>query len=378
MRLMNAAWMKELLARREGPCVSIYLPMRRASPPAAEENPRLFRELLERAEAEMGRTYPVRVVRAVAEKVRSAVDDTTFWTGDRDGVAVFASADLLRVIDLRLPVDAAALVADMFHVKPLIRELQSARQYHVLTFTQRRVQMYLGTGGSRLVPLDSSKLPQTPDVVSKMRMSKAISANADLRTSDTQYPGEGTAPAPVLLETFMRAVDRAVWENFSRDAGLPLVLCAAESNHAPFRAVSKNVHLLPEGIKLDPAGIDRERLGREAWAIMEPKVLAEVRELKDRFMAAKAHQRGADELGAVAEAVQVGRVGTLMVDGGRSIPGRIDPTTGAFSPGDEGDARVDDVLDDLAERVLRTDGDVLVLPTEMMPNDAALAAIYRY
>ena len=377
MRLMNTTWLKELLAEHQPPCVSIYTPLYRADPPA-HENPRRFREQVEHAQDSLARLYPTRDVRAMVEKLRSVADDSSFWVGDRDALAVFASGDLLRVIDLQRPVDPAVYVADSFHVKPLIRVLQSAQQYHVLTFTQRRVQMFLGTGDLRLEPLDSSNIPQSPDVVSKMRMTQAISANADLRTPDSQYPGEGTAPAMVLLETFMRAVDKAVWENFSRDARLPLILCAVEQHHPTFHSVSKNTHLLTDGIKLDPAGIDRERLKKEAWALLEPRFRQQVQMLKDQFMAAKAHQKGSDQLDSVAEAVRFGRVGTLLVDGSRTIAGRIDLDNGKVNPGNINDPDTDDVLDDLAEMVLKTDGDVLVLPPDMMPSDAGLAAIYRY
>jgi hypothetical protein len=38
----------------------------------------------------------------------------------------------------------------------------------------------------------------------------------------------------------------------------------------------------------------------------------------------------------------------------------------------------DDVLDDLAEMVLRQDGHVLILPDNAMPTDTGVAAIYRY
>jgi hypothetical protein len=39
---------------------------------------------------------------------------------------------------------------------------------------------------------------------------------------------------------------------------------------------------------------------------------------------------------------------------------------------------VDDLLDDLGERVLATGGEVVVVPTERMPTESGLAAIYRY
>lgn len=40
--------------------------------------------------------------------------------------------------------------------------------------------------------------------------------------------------------------------------------------------------------------------------------------------------------------------------------------------------QLDDLLDDLGERVLATGGEVVIVPTERMPTNAGLAAIYRY
>jgi hypothetical protein len=376
MRL-NVGWLKDLLDEHVPPCVSIYLPVYRGKPPATE-NPRRYRDQLDEVRASLESDYAHRDIQALMEKLESVPADPSFWIGDRDAVAVFASRDVLQVVDIHRPVEAAVFVADNFHVKPLIRVLESDRNYHVLTFAQRQVGMFLGSGESRLVPLDAQNLPQSPDVVSKMRMSHKVTAADDLHTADTQSPGEGTAPAPVSLETFMRAVDKAVWENFSRDAKLPLILCAVEEYHEPFHAISKNTYLLEEGIKHDPQHIDVKRIHEEARAIMQPRFLAQVQKLTDQFRAAKAHEKGSDELVPVVEAVKFGRVGTLLVDGTRQIPGRLDPTSGGIAPADIKDPHAEDLLNELAEMVLKTDGEVVVLPHEMMPTDTGLAAIYRY
>jgi len=42
------------------------------------------------------------------------------------------------------------------------------------------------------------------------------------------------------------------------------------------------------------------------------------------------------------------------------------------------DPGVDDVLDDLAEAVLRTKGDVVVVPADRMPTRTGLAGVLRY
>jgi hypothetical protein len=371
-------WLKELLAPHEPPCVSIYMPMERAKPPAAA-NPRLFRDLVEQACAEMERRYRGKDARAMAGRIHSLVPDDHFWVGPRDALAVFASRDVLRAIDLQQRVDATVSVADTFHVKPLIRMLEVDRRYHVLALTMREVRVFEGDQNG-LRRLDASGVPQNPEVVSKMRLNHQVDSATDLATPDTQYPNEGSAPAAVSTERFMQAVDKAVWEQFSRDSGLPLILVADEKTNALFRSVSSNPRLQQEGSTLDPKGIDAARLHRETWRLIEPRFRREAQQLAERFLAAQAHRRGSAQLEAVAGAAAVGRVDTLLVDAARQIPGRLEPRDAGvqFRPADLRDPAADDVLDDLAEMVLRADGAVLVLPPDLMPTDTGLAAIYRY
>lgn len=42
------------------------------------------------------------------------------------------------------------------------------------------------------------------------------------------------------------------------------------------------------------------------------------------------------------------------------------------------DPDVDDLLDDLGEHVLKADGEVIIVPSDRMPSDTGLAAIFRF
>jgi hypothetical protein len=380
MRSPNLTWFKELLSPQLAPCVSIYLPMLRADPPA-QENARLFRELIDKAGNEMARGYPQGMVQPIVERLMSLSETTDFWVGPRDGVAIFAAPDYLRVIDLQVRPDARVDVADTFYIRPLIRLLQGDRSYMVLALTLKHVDLYAGNQYG-LQRLDASSVPQDPAAVSKMRMSHQIDAAADVATATSEFPQEGTIGAVVSEDRFLRAVDKAVWEQFSRDRKVPLILVADEKRNAAFRSVSKNTYLMEKGSMLDPNGVDPARLHKETWALMEPQFEAEAANLVDQYQAARARQRGSDELGPVVEAASMGRIDTLLIDADRQIPGRIElDTDGAtlrFRPIPADDPRSGDALDDLAEMVLKTDGAVLVLPPDRMPSDTGVAAIYRY
>jgi hypothetical protein len=54
------------------------------------------------------------------------------------------------------------------------------------------------------------------------------------------------------------------------------------------------------------------------------------------------------------------------------------PVTGNTQKKDLTNPKVDDLLDDMGELVIKMGGSVIVLPTDKMPSETGLAAIYRY
>jgi len=97
-----------------------------------------------------------------------------------------------------------------------------------------------------------------------------------------------------------------------------------------------------------------------------------------RFHAARAKGLRSDDMNAVAAAAHAGRVATLLVEAESVVPGRIDGESGEVHAADLAHPHVDDLLDDLAELVLRAKGEVVVVPADRMPTGTGVAAIYRF
>jgi hypothetical protein len=96
------------------------------------------------------------------------------------------------------------------------------------------------------------------------------------------------------------------------------------------------------------------------------------------FGAAKARGLGSDNVEQVARSAVARRVATLLVEADRQIPGRFDTSTGEIQFAESANPDVDDVLDDIAELVLKNGGQVVVVPKERMPSQTGAAAIYRF
>ena len=180
-------------------------------------------------------------------------------------------------------------------------------------------------------------------------------------------------------ERFFRAVDRGIHEHHSKPTGLPLILAALPEYHATFRSISHNTQLVDSGVEMNAEALSADEFRHRAWKVMEPVYLNRLADLVERFGAASTSGRGDDRLPQVSEVAASGRVATLLLEAGRQAPGRLGGTTGAaLQPGELSHPAVDDMFDDLAERVIRNGGEVVMVPPERMPSTTGLAAIYRF
>jgi len=112
--------------------------------------------------------------------------------------------------------------------------------------------------------------------------------------------------------------------------------------------------------------------------VFEKQYLARLEAVREDFGAAKARRLATDDLAEAAQAAFAGRVGTVLVDADKTIPGRIELETGEMRPAGPAEPAPGDQLDDLAEMVIRTGGTVMVVTSDKMPTTTGLAAIYRF
>ena len=136
--------------------------------------------------------------------------------------------------------------------------------------------------------------------------------------------------------------------------------------------------LLEASIDAHPDALTIDELRERAWRVVEPAYRAKLDALVEEFGAARARDLGDDDVERVAAAAVAGRVGTLLVEADRVGPGRIDAASGADGPSDLDHPEVDDVLDGLIAQGMRTGARVVVVPSDRMPTDTGVAAIFRY
>ena len=373
----------ELLADQEPPCLSLYQPTHRSHPENQQDVIR-YKTLLKSMEASLQQKFRGKDTRAILEPFHALEEDGNFWNHALDGLAVFGAGGRFQVFKLQRPVPELGIVADNFHLKPLLRIYQSADRYQVLVLSRDSVRLFEGNRDM----LDEVEL--STDVP---RTSKDVLGDVDLQPQVTVYGSEAAAgPGSVArhgqgsksevvdanTEKFFRAVDQAILEHYSKPSGLPLMLAALPQYHALFQKISRNPLLMKDGIEINADAIGVDDLRTRAWQAVEPDYAADLAQLGEKFHSGRAKGQSTDDLSDAAAAAVHGRVDTLLVEAERQIPGRLDTSTARITHGSLAHPEVDDLLDDVAEEVLKKGGKVLVVPQARMPTRSGLAAIYRF
>lgn len=381
MKQFTIDYLARLLADHEPPCISLYQPTHRHRPDC-QQDPIRYRNLLRRMEASLREKYPKREVRELMERFQALARDTHFWNFRTDGLAILGSGEMFQVFDLQRPVKELLIVADSFHVKPLLRVYQSADRFQVLCLNRREAKLHEGNRYA-LDPVDPAGVPSTIDEALGGDLTEphlTVSSHGDGAGGRPMYHGQGSKKDEIDIDTerFFRAVDRAVLERHSRPSGLPLLLAAPAEYHATFRKASRNPFLMADGLMVNPEALGADELREAAWRKREPIYLERLAGLVDEFRSAASREAGSDDIEQVARAAVAGRVATLLVEDDREIPGRIDPATGRIDPGDLADPEIGDLLDDLTVIVFRLKGEIVVVPPERMPTGSGVAATYRF
>jgi hypothetical protein len=384
----TTADLRALLAPHEPPCISLYEPTHRSYPQSSQEDPIRYRNLLHRAEESLREKYPARVVRPVLEKLERFATDTDFWIQAVSGLAVFGSADELKVFKLQQPVPELLSVADRFQIKPLIRALQRDGRYQLLTLSLAEAKLYEGSRDT-LDPVDLPGAPLTIAQALGAELTEPYSKvtrghGSGMGSKVPMHHGQGGRKdeRPIDRERFFRAIDREILERASKLSSLPLVLAALAEHQAHFRGLSHNPFLIAAGLELNPGALTPGELRDAAWRVIEPYFEERLSALLDAYGEACGHGRASDRLEEIAAALAQSRVGTLMVESDRRVPGMLDAVQGTVRTAADvqsaADPATSDVLDDLAEAALRTGGEVIVLESTRMPSKTGAAAVFRY
>lgn len=356
-----------------------------------QENAIRFRNLLDEAEGQLiegGMRRPE--AKDLLAPARALVEDEVFWQEQSDGLAVFIARDFARKYHLPLELKDKVVVADRFHVKPLLSVLSNNGRFYVLTLSQHEIRLLEATR-HQIGEIDLDDREQVPETIAdvlkwedpEMRLHHHTTTEATLHHgAATVFHGHGVAsqddPKEKVLRYFHRLDDGV--SSLLADDDAPLVPVADGYILARYRAANSYPHLVEEGVEVVPDQFGLTELHRRAWALVQPLFRQAEEQARDTYhhLRATEAERTSDDVEEVVQAAAAGRVEGLFVSRDQEIWGRFDRESGLVETHDEQQPGDHDLLDIAAVQTMLHDGWLFMVGREDAPDTGPLAAVFRW
>ncbi|MHC5010009.1 MAG: baeRF7 domain-containing protein [Planctomycetota bacterium] len=383
MRLLQKAELEDLITRRDGPCVSIYMPTHRAGR-EVQQNPIRLKNLLREAEdglEAMG--MPQTDARTLLAPAHKLLTDKQFWEHQNDGLALFMAEDWRRGYRLPVAFEEKAIVGRRFHVKPLLPLLCCDGRFFILALSQNEVRLLEGsrfTVGSvdlEGVPADLAEALRFDDPEKSVQYHSGTTQGGRRAAG---YHGHGTVESTEKdnLLRYFRRIDKGLVKMLEGERA-PLVLAGVEHYFPIYREANNYAQLMERGVPGSPDVLTAEALHARAWEVVAPIFHAAQETAVARYERAAGTGKTSRQVEEIALAAHHGKVDVLFVALGKQCWGRFEDDNGGLAvvhreaePGDL------DLLDFAAARTFRSGGTVFALPPEKIPARSPAAAIFRY
>jgi hypothetical protein len=375
--------LKALLGESGTPCISLYLPMLHSMPDAMQ-NPIRFRNLLNEAERQLNVNGRKAAHSAgILNGARELLNDDDFWRHPSAGLAVFIAPDRFERFRLPLVFDEVLVVADRFHVKPILPFLSGDGRYYILALSQKDVRLFRGTRQSiRELPLE-----RIPRNVAEIMATDSSERTLQPHTRTAGPAGEGSAlfhghavaasePKDVILRYFRR-IDHGLCELLHSETA-PLVLAGVDYLHPLYREVNSYKPLLEKGVSGNPGSWSEEELHQQAWKVVQPHFEQARADALQRYGDAGSLKLAAENIEEILPAAYSGRVDTLFVTSGKPHWGSFNRDTGTVLLERDPGTGSEDLLNLASVQAILSGGTVYVLKPEEMPNGHSVAAVFRY
>ena len=398
--------------------LTLTMPTHRAGAEGLREDGIRFRNCVDQAEALLKDAGVTGIrLQSTVEPLKRLVTDEPFWQRQAEGLAIFLAPppadspkDEPTFRRFRLPYAVAehVVAGDRFEVLPLASLAEGGDRFFVLAVSQNHVRLLEGTRGTMeernpdVLPKSLADALQIDEYQSYLGFrSDSPGGPAARGGKQAIYHGHGAGNQSTVKEQELTEYFRRIGaglEEFFRDPTPrehsgepvppgeyrpPVVFAGVDYLFPMLKEAWDYPNLLGEAVHGNVDALPPNELHAKAWPIAERFFAGPVEKERERFLETKDSSVVSTDLGEILEAAKIGRVETLFVAEGERVTGTLGgaagaPVTGhAEAPGQPTTADIN-LLSVAAGDVLKNSGRVFVVPRDRSPNEATVAATFRY
>jgi len=383
------------LAEEAGfPRISLYFPTHEKGREIQQDPIRLKNAVAEAA-AELERAgWRGSDIDRVLDEARARTEYSDFWLHQGRALAAFIDGDgATRFVKLPEETGETVIVAERYHLRPLIRMFGARRRGYLLAVTREMAALHEVTQYD-ITRFQVEGMPESIDQVrEEINFQDDVGFHSNMRGSVASHQGgaegapqfHGLGPSSedyeeVELVEYLGRVARAADDHLDRyGAGAPLALVAEPRTYGHLRPLMKYHWMLDEGLQLNPAALDEKELHRRAWEALARDLDEDRDAALERLQAQLGSDGGAQrDIAALARAAVEGRLHSIFLEPGAHRWGHYDSDRHDVAFAEAPGNGEEDLIDFIAVRTLQQGGAVYAFEPPEADRLGPVAGVLRF
>ncbi|HCJ35479.1 MAG TPA: hypothetical protein DHV65_14440 [Ktedonobacter sp.] len=388
MNIPSRDALKTLVEQQQGPCISLFLPTHRSAMGTQQDLLRLKNQIREVENSLLLSKYHPAEKENLLKPLRALLEDEQFWLHPGDGLAIFRSPEVFHFHHLPVCLQEQVIVSDHFYLKPLLPFLTNDARFYILALSQKDVRLLECTRYSvrevnlpEAVPKSLAEALKYDDPDNQVRYhsssSGALVGKGGRQAVIFHGQGVGIDDAKDNILRYFQQIDHGLHELLHNE-NAPLVLAGVEYLLSIYRKVNTYPHVLEQGVFGNPDKLKAEDMHRRAMTIEDPRLQKAWQDAAAYYRKYAGSERTSLSVKEVVPAAFYGRVELLFVAIDQEQWGVFDPTANSIHIHKEARFNDDDLLDIAATQTLLHGGMVYAVESGKVPDQAPLAAVFRY
>jgi hypothetical protein len=375
---------KDLLKKRQPPCVSLYIPMLKGATEANQNSVR-FKNLFRQAEDDL-RARGMRKIQIdkFLEPARWLLQDSIYWHQPAESFAMFLSADLFKTFRFGRKIPQTLAVGERFYTKPLLPLFFENGRFYILAVSQKDVRFFQAArDGARQL-----EIPDLPQGIGEILRQYVGERHIEFHTQtavkqggfrQAYYHGQGDATLHTedKIQQYLYQVDRCVHRHLQNEHA-PLVFAGVDYLFPMYKLANTYRNLVDEAVIGNPDRLSTADLHQAAYKIVEPRLEARKQQMLDKYRQFAGTSHTTTDVKEVVFKATQGRVDTLLLAEGTQLWGKFNPHGQVVELHENKRADSDDLLDLAANETFLSSGVVYEFAPGLMPDKSPVAAILRY
>ncbi|HEX6983187.1 MAG TPA: hypothetical protein VF181_10540 [Balneolaceae bacterium] len=358
-------------------CISIYLPTHKMGEEVQQDPIRLKNLLNEVKNQLREHNIPEQKIEKLLTEPKKLLDQPSFWSQNDEGLALFISEESFDYFRVPHSFEERILVDDHFLITPLVPMISLEGTFCVLTLSQKNIRLLRCTR----INAENVELNDSPLSMDEFRQynvyEKNIYSGGNSR-SQTMFQGWGDGSLESDdIENYLKTVENEV-TSILRKWNDPLILAGVKEAVAIYKKVNHYNRLMDQAVTENPDPLSDDEIKKAGWEEIQSYFLKDMYEDMQRFGDLSDSEKQSENLTKIVEAAYYGKVDSLFVSLDGDSWGWFDPDRDVVHHSNEPKNGEHDLINMAAIKTITQSGNVYALDKDNMPNNASIAAIFRY